>query len=91
MAQKRNMVQMLYNRYERWFGVFEQIFEALGLRECRSFYTDDRRQPCESPSYCGQQGQKKRPMDKPSGGLNFRLYLICDGVGRPVSLSVTPG
>ena len=55
---------------------------------------DDRRDPPEGAPdslQSAQRGDVPRRIGRTKGGLNSKLHVVCDGLGRPIILLLTEG
>nr|WP_194300309.1 IS5 family transposase [Acetobacter farinalis] len=86
----------LYNRFIRWsrLGVFDRIFVTLTKQTGRSkrlMIDATHIKAHRTSASLLKKGLFPRYIGRTKGGLNSKLYAMCDGQGRPVRLHLTAG
>jgi transposase len=86
----------LYNRFVRWspMGVFDRIFVNLaaeGGPPDRVMIDSTHLKSHLTAASLLKKGDSPRLIGRTKGGLNSKLYAVCDGAGRPVIYLLTEG
>jgi hypothetical protein len=82
----------LYNRFVRWsrMGIFDRIFANLaaeGDPPGRVMIDSTHLKSHRTAASLLKKGDSPRLIGRTKGGLNSKLYAVCDGAGRPVITS----
>ncbi|MFD1012359.1 IS5 family transposase [Shinella fusca] len=86
----------LYNRFIRWsrLGVFDRIFVALsgdGPKPERIMIDATHLKAHRTAASLLKKGMFPRRIGRTKGGLNSKLYTVCDGEGRPIIMLLSEG
>ncbi len=84
----------VYTRWRRWCrdGLWEHLFNKIagrGFGKIRSMDTTCIKVHMHGANPAG--GQKAQAMGRTKGGLNTKLALIVDGLGRPIAMKLAAG
>ena len=86
----------LYNRFVRWarMGVFARIFVELaqpGPDGDVIMIDSTHLKAHRTAASLSKGGPRPRAIGRTKGGLNSKLHMVCDGLGRPLTFFLSPG
>ncbi|WP_407947353.1 IS5 family transposase [Phaeovulum veldkampii] len=85
----------LYNRFVRWsrMGVFARIFAELAQPgpDGETIMIDSTHLKAHRTAASLSKGGLARAIGRTKGGLNSKLHMVCDGLGRPLTFFLSPG
>ncbi|WP_376780423.1 IS5 family transposase [Paracoccus jeotgali] len=85
----------LYNRFVRWsrMGVFARIFMELAQPGADGdvIMIDSTHLKAHRTAASLSKGGLARAIGRTRGGLNSKLHMVCDGLGRPLTFFLSPG
>nr|WP_273523848.1 IS5 family transposase [Rhodosalinus sediminis] len=86
----------LYNRFVRWsrMGVFARILAELarpGAQGDTIMIDSTHLKAHRTAASLFKRGTRPRAIGRTKGGLNSKLHMVCDGLGRPLTFFLSPG